>query len=32
MTVPDKPTGRRQKYRLTEEGRSLLPEMEEPGE
>ena len=32
MTVPDKPTSRRQKYRLTEEGRSILSETEEPGE
>ncbi len=32
MTVPDNPTGRRQKYRLTEEGRNLLPKMEKPEE
>jgi predicted transcriptional regulator len=26
MTLPDKPTSSKQKYRLTRKGRSLLPE------
>lgn len=31
MTVPDKPTSRLQKYRLTEKGRALLAELEKKG-
>lgn len=30
-TIPDKPTSRLQKYRLTEKGRALLAELEKPG-
>ena len=30
MTIPDKPTSGRQKYRLTEEGRNILAELEKP--
>ena len=30
MTIPDKPTSGRQKYRLTDLGRSLLAELEKP--
>ncbi len=32
MTVPDKPTSSKQKYRLTEKGRNLLVELEKPEE
>ena len=28
MTVPDKPTSSKQKYRITEKGRALLAEVE----
>ena len=30
MTIPDKPTSSKQKYRLTDKGRSLLAELEKP--
>jgi ATP-dependent DNA helicase RecG len=29
MTIPDKPTSRLQKYRLTEEGRAMLRQMQQ---
>jgi predicted transcriptional regulator len=28
MTIPDKPTSSKQKYRITEKGRALLAEVE----
>ncbi len=31
MTIPEKPTSRLQKYRLTEKGQALLAELEKPG-
>ncbi|MEA1869038.1 MAG: ATP-binding protein [Euryarchaeota archaeon] len=32
MTIPDKPTSSKQKYRITEKGRALLAEVEEGGQ
>ena len=32
MTIPEKPTSSKQKYRLTKEGKDLLTELEKPGE
>ncbi len=31
MTIPDKPTSRHQKYRLTGNGRAILEQLEENG-
>ena len=31
MTIPDKPTSSKQKYRLTKEGKDLLTELEKQG-
>ena len=30
MTIPDKPTSSKQKYRLTDKGRDILAELEKP--